>query len=990
MKNQVVRQMLSDPTNINQNKLQPNAKLNYFTSVANANTNNNQDIEFNLNGKWNFNFVDDLSLRDEEQLFDLENYQNQVDVPGLLELQGYGKPQYVNAQYPWDGVYEMESGQLPVKIAVGQYQRSFNFTKSDKEHILAIDGASMAYNIWINNEYVGYSEDSQTTANFNITKYLNDGQNQIIIEVYQHSSASWLEDQDCWRMFGIHRSVKILTRGNEWITDAKIECVKLNEELSKVAVKVVTDKQVDDSLEVYLNDEQVSVDDYQIEGNVLTFKLTNPLLWSAEQPNLYELKLVFSNYVIKEQFGVRFFENKDGVLHLNNKRVVFKGVNRHDISAVNGKAVTHAEMENDIKLLKQNNFNAVRSSHYPNQKYWYDLCDKYGLYVIDEANLESHGTWQIFSTPRDKEDYDKIIPYNNEAWLPACLDRASNMYNSNKNHPSILFWSCGNESFGGQVIQEMSNYLRSEDPTRLIHYEGTFWNREYDDISDVESRMYATVEDIAEYCSQDLKPFIHCEYTHAMGNSNGNIEEYAQLEDKYPNYHGGFVWEFKDHGLKSVRGGKTRYNFGGDFGERPNDGNFVFDGLVKSDGTVGSKMAELKYWNQPVMIDVNENQIVFSNKYLFTNLNVHNVKIDYLIDGVIDHSQNFTLDCQPLSQVAIDLTTNEQLCGEHAVNVYVENKNHCRLLADNYIIAQESVVVANVCEEEEITSNPVKLITGEFNIGVQGANFSAIFDRATGKLSSLKFDQIEYIEQSKFSLSPNFWRAPTDNDRGAGKDVELAPWYIASNMQRGEITAYEQSDEQTVVVKTKIDCAAVAEMNIDYIFTGSGKLKLEFVYNGKQTTVPFFNLGFKLKLNNDFSTCKWYGRGLGETYCDRYRSQALGKYTQNIDELETYSKPQEYGNHFDTRWCEIKNSNYQGIKITSSKPFEFSLLPYSDTQLMETYHENDLIPSGYNFLRVNTHQVGVGGDNSWGLWAHEQYILDPQTSIKFDFEIEKL
>ncbi|MFV0344479.1 MAG: glycoside hydrolase family 2 TIM barrel-domain containing protein [Anaerocolumna sp.] len=991
MNNQTVLKMLSEPQTINRNKENTNSKLNYYIDLNKYQKNDKWNLEYTLNGDWDFCYLSDINSRKFEDLFKDNHFKSKITVPGVVELQGFGHPQYVNAQYPWDGIYNLKSGETPRKIAVAQYKKKFNYSKIMNKHILVLDGAATSYNIWLNSIYVGYNEDSQTTANFNISQFLKDGENELVIEVYQYSSATWLEDQDCWRMFGIHRDIKILALDEEWIEDVKIECLKLNEKLTSVMLKVTTDKQISEKIDIYINNQLINQEAYSQMDNIISMHINEPKLWSAEHPFLYDLCIKFPTYVIHEKFGIRFFENNDGVLYLNNKRIVFKGVNRHDISSLNGKAVTKEEMEQDICWLKENNFNAVRSSHYPNQKYWYDLCDKYGLYVIDEVNLETHGTWQIFSTPRPKEQYDMIIPYNNHVWLDACLDRAKNMYYSNKNHPCILFWSCGNESFGGEVISEMSEFLRHVDNSRLIHYEGTFWNREYDNISDVESRMYATCADIEEYCKKQLKPFIHCEYTHAMGNSNGNIGEYIDLENKYQNYHGGFVWELKDHGLKSTQDGRTRFNFGGDYGDRPNDGNFVFDGLIKSDGSSTAKLKELKYWNQPIVMRVNGTTLKIKNNYLFTDLCVHKVKLEYLVDGYAYKTQTLNVKCKPLEKTIIELMVDKLRVGEHVVNVYIINDNHCTLLSDQHVIAQESSVVCYVKgnEENEKFDN-IQLIDGDFNVGVVGDKMKALFNRGTGKLSSLRFNEIEYIEQSQFSLSPNFWRAPTDNDKGANKDYELACWYIASNMQKGSITKCKQLNESEVIISTIINCADITSIQIDYLFKGDGLLKLNIKYNGAIKKPPFYCLGFKMKLSNDFSTMKWYGRGKRETYIDRYRGQLIGKFVQNVDELETYTKPQEYGNHYETRWCEITNRNNQGIRISSEELLNFSLVPYNDSQLMEAYHENDLIKSSYNYLKISTHQVGVGGDNSWGLWTHSDYILDSEKVHSCSFEIRMI
>lgn len=985
MNNSQIFQMLRDSNATSVNKLAPTSQPKIYTSLNRAKSKNNSDLELSLNGSWQFNYLQDLRERDPKGLFKDDNYPNQIIVPGQIELQGFGTPKYVNAQYPWDGVENVELGELPAKIEVGQYRKTFVIDNQFDTKLLIVEGGSTGYNVWINQNYVGYAEDSQTSSSFNITTYLQPGVNEVVIEVYKHSSGSWLEDQDCWRMFGLHREVKVVSRNAKWINDTRIKCDQASDDYSKVVIKLTTDKLLANDFKLSLNDDLIT--DYHLTNGKkeLEFSMDKPRLWSAEDPYLYSLCLEFSDYILEEGFGIRFFENRNGVLYLNNQRIVFRGVNRHDISPVNGKAVTKAEMEADIKILKEHNFNAVRSSHYPNQSYWYELCDQYGLYVIDETNLESHGTWQIFSTPRSEDEYHKIIPYNDcEKWLKPCLERARNMYERNKNHPSILFWSCGNESFGGEVISQMSSYFKIVDPTRLVHYEGTFWNREYDDISDVESRMYATPSEIDDYCKSRKKPFIHCEYSHALGNSNGNIDEYVKLEDEHDNYHGGFIWEFKDHGLKTSENGKVKYNFGGDFGDRPNDGNFVFDGIVKSDMSLTAKIKELKYWNQPIQIEITSGKIIFKNRHLFTNLNVHQIKVEHLINGVISDELEFNLDCEPGSKTNFDLNFNYQQVGEHGINVRIINHRYTPLIAKEHVIATSSKAVKYIATEASIESHQVvKLIDGDFNVGVAGENFSLLFNQATGKLSSLKYGEIEYIEQSQFSLSPNFWRAPTDNDRGAGIDFKASGWYAASNFQQGKIVSSEQISVSKVLIKTEIMGSEDVKVRINYTINGDGSVEVETEYIGSPNRFPFFNCGWKLKLNKHFAKVNWYGYGELETYADRYQSQMLGCHSEYIDETRMYSKPQEYGNHYQTRWFEVVDKNGDGLRIASDIPFEFSALAYSDIQLMNTYHESQLAVSDGTYLRVNMCQVGVGGDNSWGLWCHDQYVPNPAENYKF-------
>lgn len=621
---------LENPEIFSVNTIAAHSDHAYFSHVKLADEGKNP-LKQSLNGTWQFHYAKNPSLRvaDFYKLdADVTGFET-IQVPGHWQTQGYGQNQYVNTIYPWDGHEDLRPPHISwTDNAVGSYVKEVYLDKAllSKRTFISFQGVETAFYLWINGDFVGYGEDSFTPTEFEVTDFLRDGVNKIAVEVYQRSSASWLEDQDFWRFSGIFREVYLYAIPEIHVQDMKIRQDVINDyrygyfSADLILTGDVTGAQVAISLKEH--DGQVVYEECQEAKEQLTVSTVVPDVktWSAEIPYLYTLDIDISRdseqiEVVRQRVGFRRFEIKDGLMLLNGKRIVFKGVNRHEFHPERGRAITEQEMLWDIAFMKRHNINAVRTSHYPNQSLWYDLCDRYGIYVIDETNLESHGTWQKLVGTEPSWN----VPGNLKEWEANVLDRANNMYQRDKNHPSILIWSCGNESYNGTCIVAMADFFREVDPSRIVHYEGVFWNRDYPTASDIETQMYTSPDKVAEYLETHTdKPFILCEYMHAMGNSLGGLELYTQLADQYAQYQGGFIWDYIDQSLRQKNAfGQSVLTYGGDWGDRPTDYEFCGNGIVFADRTETPKVQEVHQLYAGVVTAPSETGVTLTNKNLF-------------------------------------------------------------------------------------------------------------------------------------------------------------------------------------------------------------------------------------------------------------------------------------------------------------------------------------------------------------------------------------
>ncbi|MGL6120641.1 MAG: glycoside hydrolase family 2 TIM barrel-domain containing protein, partial [Fusobacteriaceae bacterium] len=820
-------------------------------------------------------------------------------------------------------------------------------------------------------------------------------ENTLAVEVYKWCSGSWLEDQDFWRLSGIFRDVYLYTLPIVHLRDLKVT-TELTEDFSSCGVvnklklkyndkkNIRIKKEIFDKENNLLSSIELETTDEMVE---FTMDLKNPKLWSAENPYLYTSYIYITDVatnelieVIPGKIGVRKFEIKEKIMLINGKRIVFKGVNRHEFSCYNGRVVSEEEMLWDIKFLKANNFNSVRTSHYPNVSRWYELCDEYGLYVIDEANIESHGTWQKMGACKP----DFVVPDGKSEWLMTVLDRGKSMLERDKNHPSIIIWSCGNEAYGGENLYKLSQYFRESDPTRVVHYEGIFWDRRYNDTSDMESRMYAKVTDIEEFLNNNpTKPFINCEYSHAMGNSNGGLHKYTELEEKYPMYQGGFIWDYIDQAIMTKdKNGNEYLAFGGDFDDRPTDYNFCVNGLVYGDRKPSPKMQEVKGLFSDYKIFPNKNSVVIKNRSLFTDINSYNTIYRVLKDGIEIFNKTTVLNLKPLNDGEFKLEIPEfKMSGEYLVEVTLNLKE-----SRNYALMGHEVAFGQyIYKIEEITktleNKDFKVEDCDVNIGVKGEGFHHIFSKGYGSIISMRYLEKEYI---KAPIMPNFWRALTDNDKGNKLGYRAAQWKIASLYAKHSSVTLEEAENKALVTYVyDLPTVPASQCTVEYAVECTGKIVVTMKYSGYKglAEMPVYGTTFKIPM--EYNQIEFYGNGPEESYIDRKHGAKLGTFKRDIkDELSQYVIPQECGNHTDVRWFTITDKSGMGLKITSEN-MEFSALPYTAHELESAYHHADLPKVNYTVLNINKIQMGVGGDDSWGATTHEEYLINSEKALEF-------
>ena len=674
--------MVKDPEYFRDGRLDAHSDHVYYASEEEA-VDRETSYRESLNGLWKFQYA-----RNYESAipgFEAEEYNckdwEDIYVPAHIQMEGYDVPQYANVQYPWEGHEEINPGEIPTHFnPTASYVKYFTVPEQmqGKRLFISFQGAESGLALWLNGKFVGYSEDSFTPSEFELTEYVKEGENKLAAQVFKWTASSWCEDQDFYRFSGIYRDVYLYTVPEVHVNDLRIRAIP-DVSLASADFELTTKTWGKGQLKIVLSKEgNVVLEDVKeiSDEDTFSWKVDAPVLWSAEDPQLYDLELTVSDEngnvqeIIPQKVGFRRFEMKDGIMTLNGKRIVFKGVNRHEFSSVTGRHVSEEELRKDLTTMKLNNINAIRTCHYPDMSKIYELCDEYGLYMIDETNLESHGSWDVAEMTKD---FTYTVPYNKPEWLGMMLDRANSMYQRDKNHPAILIWSCGNESFGGKDIFEMSQLFRSEDPTRLVHYEGVFHDRSYNDTSDMESQMYPSVEAIKEFLAKDnSKPFICCEYTHAMGNSCGAMHKYTDLTDTEPKYQGGFIWDYIDQSIyKKDRYGKEFQAYGGDFGERPTDYNFSGNGIAYGgDREASPKMQEVKFNYQNITAKVSEDKVTVINKNLFVNTDTFDAKVILAKDGKVICTKPLATAVAPLSEETYELPiAKQERPGEYPVTV---------------------------------------------------------------------------------------------------------------------------------------------------------------------------------------------------------------------------------------------------------------------------------------------------------------------------------
>lgn len=982
-----------------------------------------------LDGIWKFHYARNYTQTVngfEAETFDCKCWED-IRVPAHIQMEGYDIPQYVNIQYPWDGREDVWRDAVPSEFnPVASYVKYFTLPEGFKKNGLYISfqGVESGFALWLNGQYVGYSEDSFTPSDFDLTPYVKEGENKLAVQVFKWTSSSWCEDQDFYRFSGIFRSVYLYTMPKVHVYDLKVQPVVdeavLNADLlvtmqmrgeGKARLTLTGSRNysvLEEKEEQIIFSEELPVS----EGEVHFEKeVKKPDLWSAEIPNLYTLTIECFDQngerseLVSQRIGFRRFEMKDGIMTLNGKRIVFKGVNRHEFSSKTGRAVTREEVLKDIVTMKQNNINAIRTCHYPDASIIYDLCDEYGLYMIAENNLESHGSWDAAmhgSVPKDT-----IVPGDNMDWEPMMLDRVNSCYQRDKNHPAVLIWSVGNESYGGKVIFDMSEKFRALDPYRLVHYEGIFNDRRYEATSDMESQMYTSVENVKKFLAEHKeKPFIMCEYTHAMGNSCGAMHKYTDLTDTEPRYQGGFIWDYIDQSiLKKDRYGKDFQAYGGDFLESPTDYNFSGNGICYGgDRDPSPKMQEVKFNYQNISILFEkEGKFTVVNKNLFANTDRFRCVAVLQKNGVVVKKQEIETTVPPLSTKdyeipfailrADDKDQKKDPDAEYTLTVSFRLKEDMSWADAGHEVAFGQKIYKKI-PAFHASEKPIRVVHGKVNIGVKGEDFDCLFSMLSGGLVSYRYAGKEMIEKIPM---PNFWRAPVDNDNGSMAPARYAQWKIASmyishrngGMFDNVPTKVEEKDNTVTVTYTYfMPTTPAGKCQVSYTVFGDGTIETKLMYDPVEGLPDMPEFGMMFQFNADYDNLTWYGMGSEETYADRRHGAKLGIYSSKVaDNMAKYLVPQECGNKVGVRYARIADAKGRGMMFEGDE-LSFSALPYTPHELENAAHVYELPQVHHTIVRVALAQMGVGGDDSWGSLVHPEYHIDVTKPLEFTFRFK--
>ncbi len=935
MNNVKLMKLLNDPRVIEINRLKPRAYRNYPERFI-----------IDLNGHYDFHFYGNLQNR----LNDYSEYQmnDSMIVPSCVELAGYGQLQYVNTQYPWDGIEDVEIGQSPNNVNYGfVYKRTFDIEfLTSGPIVLSFEGVESCFMVTVNGHFVGYAKDSFTTSEFEITNYISKGINEIIIEVFKYSATSFLDDQDFWRLSGIFRDVKIYMQQYSEIIDYDLS-YDLNVKQKSAEVLIEIEKTVNFPVDVEFNYIDGSIiKRFTTNDSQFNFKVSNLRLWSAEDPFLYEIVFIFGDRRVRHNIGFRKIEIVNNVMMINEQKINFKGINRHEFSNERARALTKEDILADLELLKANNFNSIRTSHYPNNPIFYQLCDQLGFYVIDEANVETHGTWGFGI---DSENLQNVLPNDNEDYYDAVKDRILNMYHRDKNFTSVLIWSLGNESFGGKIFYEMHNLLANLDNKRLVHYEGVRHDRRYPETSHIESQMYTTSESLqAQIDSNSIdKPFILCEFSHAMGNSNGNFYDYLLLERKNPQYSGGFLWEYID---QSIIIDNEEY-YGGDFGDYPHDYNFICDGLVGANRRETSELKYVKNLLSPIWVNRESANVTIENTNLFTNYEKLIIEASYPSQDRIIERKQIKLKCQESYQLPIDST-------------WVNYK-----IFDDKKLLKTFSVYNHKYEHPKFQRNfKARFVDGNNNFGLHGYDFQIMFSKVSQNISQIKYDNNNLFADTTDTITPNFWRAPTNNDIGAKKHIELAICHSVSYFYTSVIKSYNYDGAKlTVIVEFTSPVYAQYKSQITYIVSSDGSIDVKFKTEG---LTDAFNFGIKTEVNKKIVNYEYLGNGPFDSYSDRMCDMTKDFYAATIEKNCPYVFPQEYGNKTEVEMVSLLCDDTKFV-ITCDN-YQFSLKRHNDNTLTNARHNHEVYEQT-PFMRLNASQVGVGGDDSWGTWAKDQY-----------------
>ena len=978
------------------NRMEPRASFLNFSSRSMAElgerryTNNFK----NLNGIWSFLFLEAPEYSPEnfyKEDFNTEGW-DKITVPGNWQLQGYGKMHYSDLWYN----FPINPPYVPTENPTGIYKRKFRLDESwlGKRIILKFNGIDSAYNLWINGQEVGYSKGARIQGEFDITNYVRGGENQCVVRVYQWSDGTYLEDQDMWWLSGIFRDVELYSEPLLGIYDFKIETdldEKYENGILSIDFKFKEARDQVVQIELFDDNKKLIFKDRLDTRNGLKFekKIESPLKWSAEEPNLYSLMMTVYKgnelvQVIPQKVGFRKIELRGEVFTVNGVAIKLKGVNRHDYNPKNGRVVSREEIEEDIILMKKHNINALRTSHYPNSEWLYDLCDEYGLYVIDETDLECHG-FELTG------NYSWIS--DDSKWELAYVNRIERMIERDKNHPCIIMWSLGNESSFGANFKSMAKRAKELDNTRLVHYEGDFNVKEEDGpVSEVYSTMYIWLEHDSKLKMDDIiskvkKPHILCEYCHAMGNGPGALREYQDLFYKYDKLQGGFVWEWFDHGIYSVSDeGKIYYKYGGGFGDDPTNGNFCIDGLLMPDRSASPGLLEYKKVIEPVetkAVDITKGIIEVINRYDFNNLNI--LELIYSIK-----EDNKLIESRRLPMPSIKGRENREIIlpytmefpktpgATYYLNISYVLKDNCKWAKSGHELATAQFKLPIEVEKVKIKPKGIIEVVKEHCIlKVIGEDFQVDFDLVKGNIIKAVRDGYYIIEEGP---KLNFWRAPIDNDMYLLEDYKKK-YFMHLGHEIVRSINYEVKDNvlhfKVETINGTTNSSWHYKSTYEYIVFGSGDIlvKVSGTPSGDIENAPEMipRIGVNLKVNKDLEMVKYKGRGPGESYPDTKEANLFGVYENTVDGLFTnYVKPQENGNRSDCSWVSLTNDRGMGIMVVAEGKFDFSASYYEDRDLEKAKHTIDLVKRDYVIFNIDYKQNGVG-TNSCGQWQLEKY-----------------
>ena len=960
-----------------------------------------------LNGTWKFQYFNSIyDIQDSffEKNYDTENF-DEIQVPSVWQMAGYDTHQYTNIRYP----FPFDPPYVPQDIPCGAYVHTFEYSRDENapKSFLNFEGVDSCFYVWINGSYIGYSQVSHMTSEFDVTDVLQDGTNTVAVLVMKWCDGSYLEDQDKFRMSGIFRDVYILKRPKQAISDYHIK-TRIEDMLAKVEIemKFYSPLNVKISIEDR-NGAVVALGSIAEEGTAV-LEIASPELWNTENPYLYKLILETENEVIVDHIALRKIEIKDQVIYLNGQKIKFRGVNRHDSDPVTGFTINPEQITTDLTLMKQHNFNAIRSSHYPNAPFFYEMCDKYGFMVIDEADIEAHGPFMIYR--KEDTDYNRFKRWNEKiaddpVWEEAIVDRVKLMVERDKNRFCIVMWSMGNESAYGCNFEKALEWTKNFDPDRITQYESARY-RNYDETYDysnldVYSRMYPALSEIQEYLDKDgSKPFLLVEYCHSMGNGPGDFEDYFQMIQDNDKMCGGFVWEWCDHAIAhgTAENGKTIYAYGGDHGEEIHDGNFCMDGLVYPDRTVHTGLLEYKNVYRPARVisyDKESGELVLHNYMDFDDLKDY-VKISYELtqDGlVISKGILPEFSVAPHGEGKTNLKINVPENGKCYLKLIYHLKKELPLLDEDHILGFDEIEVSKEdtkCKLAEkwipktVVDSELQVNENDTQIHIKGREFAYTIDKRTALFTEMKFAGREYLNHP---MELNIWRAPTDNDM-----------YIKSEWKKAHYDkAYTRAYTTEVVqgkhgVKITSHASVVAEtvqkildVTITWKIEAAGKIDADIAVTKDDEFPDLPRFGVRMFLDKKLSAARYFGMGPQESYCDKHQAASHGLYHANVDDLhEDYIRPQENGSHYDCEYVELNNSRY-GIVVSAENAFSFNASYYTQEELEEKTHNYELTESDSVVFCVDYALNGIGS-NSCGPVVLEQYRFD-DVLFRFQFTL---